>query len=87
MAELPRFVDYKIRIDADKVDSTKRIEDRLTRSKHIFLFNKKNMSYYKLNILYLVIRTVKTMEKSNNVSTHNLQSALDSYVHILVKVF
>jgi len=29
--ELPRYVTYKIRIDADKVDSTKRIEDRLSR--------------------------------------------------------
>ncbi|XP_023347550.1 ATP-binding cassette sub-family A member 1 [Eurytemora carolleeae] len=30
LMKLPRFVSYKIRIDADKVDSTKRIEDRLT---------------------------------------------------------
>ena len=29
--ELPKFLTYKIRIDADKVDSTKRYEDRLSR--------------------------------------------------------
>ena len=29
MLKLPRFVSYKIRINADKVDSTKRLEDRL----------------------------------------------------------
>ena len=29
--ELPRYVTYKIRINADKVDSTKKIEDRLSR--------------------------------------------------------
>jgi hypothetical protein len=29
---IPKLLSYKIRIDADKVDSTKRIEDRLTRS-------------------------------------------------------
>ena len=29
-AELPKFITYKIRIDADKVDSTKRVEDRLS---------------------------------------------------------
>jgi hypothetical protein len=29
---VPKLLTYKIRIDADKVDSTKRIEDRLTRS-------------------------------------------------------
>lgn len=28
-SELPNFMTYKIRIDADKVDSTKRVEDRL----------------------------------------------------------
>ncbi len=28
---IPKLLSYKIRIDADKVDSTKRIEDRLTR--------------------------------------------------------
>ena len=27
---LPKFLTYKIRIDADKVDSTKRLEDRLS---------------------------------------------------------
>ena len=29
-AEIPKFLNYKIRIDADKVDSTKRVEDRLS---------------------------------------------------------
>ena len=29
--KLPKFINYKIRMDADKVDSTKRIEDRLSR--------------------------------------------------------
>ncbi len=29
--KLPKFVTYKIRIDADKVDSTKRVKDRITR--------------------------------------------------------
>ena len=28
--KLPKFVSYKIRLDADKVDSTKRLEDRLS---------------------------------------------------------
>ena len=28
---IPKLLTYKLRIDADKVDSTKRIEDRLTR--------------------------------------------------------
>ena len=31
--DLPPLVDYKIRIDADKVDSTKRVQDRLSRYK------------------------------------------------------
>ena len=28
--QLPKFISYKIRLDADKVDSTKRLEDRLS---------------------------------------------------------
>ena len=35
--EIPKFIRYKIRMDAQKVDSTKRIEDRQVVNKHLLL--------------------------------------------------